>query len=182
MRRWRRWVFRSFGPLWRAWTPKKDPMARLSQCAVEEFARILSGSRSRDADRKSGPGEAVWDAVLDVHERLAERSTTCRMPDRVSGRDRLSFMRFLGMAGTGCRCKTVWLVPRCAAQRAYGGGIVRVVRTVIWQAAGILRAWADLDAASAGAAQQTRVDEHCIKRAKCLRIGATSPPAMQEGS
>lgn len=100
---------------------KKDPLVEIAGVAPwEEFRPALERVwRKPDADRKSRAGGKPMDAVLMV-KTLVLSALYNLSDDRIEYqiRDRLSFMRFLGL-GLECRgpdAKTVWLYRAALAQ------------------------------------------------------------------
>ena len=100
---------------------KKDPLVEIDAVVPwEEFRPTLERVwRKRDADRKSRAGRKPMDAVL-MFKTLVLSALYNLSDDQIAYqvRDRLSFMRFLGL-GLGDRApdaKTVWLYRDVLAQ------------------------------------------------------------------
>jgi len=113
VRRWRRWVF-DLSDRYASLDAKRDPLVEIDAVVPwEEFRPALERVwRKPDAERKSRAGRKPMDAVL-MFKTLVLSALYNLSDDQIEYqvRDRLSFMRFLGL-GLEDRvpdAKTVWL-------------------------------------------------------------------------
>ena len=121
MYRWRRWVFFDLSDRYASLDAKKDPLVEIDAVVPwEEFRPSLERVwRKPDAERKSRAGRKPMDAVL-MFKALVLSALYNLSDDQIEYqvRDRLSFMRFLGL-GLGDRvpdAKTVWLYREALAR------------------------------------------------------------------
>ena len=121
MQRWRRWAFFDLSDRYASLDAKKDPLIEIDAVVPwEEFRPALKRVwRKPVADRKSRAGRKPMDSVFMV-KTLVLSALYNLSDDQIEYqvRDRLSFMRFLGL-GLGDRvpdAKTVWLYRDALAQ------------------------------------------------------------------
>ena len=109
---------------------KKDPLVEIDAVVPwEEFRPALERVwRKPDADRKSRAGRKPMDSVL-MFKTLVLSALYNLSDDQIEYqvRDRLSFMRFLGLRGPGARCQDGVALQRCAGSGGQGGGAIQTV-------------------------------------------------------
>ena len=185
MRRWHRWVFSIFRIATPAWMPRRTRWSRLTpSCRGRSFVRLLSGSgaspmRIASRARDAKPIDAVLmfkTLVLSAFYNLSDDQIEYQV------RDRLSFMCFLGL-GLGDRvpdARTVWLYRDAPGARRARWRRCSGCLTITWRGRDILRGAGRSSTppscqrrATTTRARRTRP----TRRARCPRIGQTSPPS-----
>ena len=116
---------------------KSDPLVAILAAVPFELFRVKlktalvkGGLRRGDADRKSAAGRKPWDEVL-IFKALVLQALYNLSDDAMEYqlRDRLSFMRFvgLGLEDAVPDAKTLWHNPRGLGQGGRGRGAVQSV-------------------------------------------------------
>ncbi len=109
---------------------KNDPLVKLNAAVPWERFRgkleaalVKAGTRKAAEERKSGAGRPPWDAVL-MFKVLVLAALYNLSDDQMEYllRDRLSFMRFLGLGLEDCvpDAKTIWLYREALSQAGVG--------------------------------------------------------------
>src|SRR3954447_7451902 len=118
---------------YRSLDAKKDPLVFLNEVVPwEDFrARLSAVWRKPDEERKNAAGRKPWDEIV-IFKTLVLQALYNLSDDQLEYqiRDRLSFMRFLGLGprGSGARRDDGLAVSREARPSGAGRGAVRGLR------------------------------------------------------
>src|SRR4051794_14617639 len=131
--------FFDLGERYRGLDAKKDPLVVLNAVVPwEDFRAQLSAVwRKPEEERKTAAGRKPWDEIV-IFKTLVLQALYNLSDDQVEYqiRDRLSFMRFLGLGSVRARANKYCLTPTRVKADSFWGFQNRASLTLWWRAGG----------------------------------------------